>query len=89
MLPLLAFLSQAVTNFWQHMSADKEIEDGKRIVDAAKAAGTVKQLIWSGLEPVKEISGGKFTGVGHFDSKVRPLPPFFNPSFRAFFSDLL
>ena len=53
------------------MSFDKEIEDGKRIVDAAKAAG-VSHLIWSGLEPVKELSGGKLKHVEHFDSKVRP-----------------
>ncbi|GAA5854797.1 hypothetical protein JCM9279_000949 [Rhodotorula babjevae] len=59
----------AVTNFWAHMSLDKEVEDGKRIVDAAKAAG-VKHFIWSGLEPVKERSSGKLQHVEHFDSKA-------------------
>ncbi|KPV76121.1 uncharacterized protein RHOBADRAFT_43559 [Rhodotorula graminis WP1] len=59
----------AVTNFWAHMSFDKEVKDGKRIVDAAKAAG-VSHFIWSGLEPVKELSGGKYKHVEHFDSKA-------------------
>jgi len=66
------------------MSFDKEIEDGKRIVDAAKAAG-VSHLIWSGLEPVKELSGGKLKHVEHFDSKVRPPS---SPRSDLFFSQL-
>ncbi|TNY21764.1 NAD(P)-binding protein [Rhodotorula diobovata] len=49
----------AVTNFWEHMNFGKEVEDGKRIVDAAKAAG-VSHFIWSGLEPVSQVSGGKY-----------------------------
>lgn len=63
---------QGVTDFWAHMSFDKEVEDGKRIVDAVKKAG-VSTFIWSALEPVKELSKGTITGVEHFDSKVSPL----------------
>lgn len=54
------------------MNFGKEVEDGKRIVDAAKAAG-VSHFIWSGLEPVSQVSGGKYKHVEHFDSKARPL----------------
>lgn len=50
------------------MSAEKEVADGKAIVDAAKSAG-VELLVWSGLEPVKKVSGGKYTEVLHFDTK--------------------
>jgi hypothetical protein len=37
------------------------------MVDAAKAAG-IDLLIWSALEPVSNISKGKYAQVGHFDS---------------------
>ncbi|BGO95539.1 hypothetical protein JCM10020v2_007259 [Rhodotorula toruloides] len=47
-----------LTNFWSHMSYDKEVAEGRAIVDAAKDAG-VKTLVWSGLENAKEVSGGK------------------------------
>jgi uncharacterized protein YbjT (DUF2867 family) len=38
-----------VTNFWEHVSAEKEKAQAKNIADAAKAAG-VKHVIWSTLE---------------------------------------
>ncbi|GAA6021946.1 hypothetical protein JCM10207_002613 [Rhodosporidiobolus poonsookiae] len=60
----------AVTDFWSHLSAARELADGKRLGDAAVKAATVKRFVWSGLEPVKEISGGKFSRVAHFDSKA-------------------
>ena len=50
------------------MDGDKELADGKAIVDAAKAAG-VDLLVWSALESVKKVSGGKLTHVLHFDVK--------------------
>ncbi|KAJ7202461.1 NAD(P)-binding protein [Mycena haematopus] len=58
-----------VTNFWEHMDGGKELSEGKMLVDAAKAAGA-KGIIWSGLAPVKKISGGKYTRVVHFDHKA-------------------
>ncbi|GAA5982734.1 hypothetical protein JCM11641_007771 [Rhodosporidiobolus odoratus] len=61
----------AVTDFWQHMSIEREIAGGKRLVNAAKAAGTVKLLIWSGLESVKKITDGKYSNVDHFDGKAQ------------------
>jgi hypothetical protein len=46
------------------------VSEGKLLIDAAKAAG-VKGIIWSGLVPVKKISGGKYTKVEHFDGKAQ------------------
>src|SRR5688500_12448879 len=42
----------AVTNFWEHFSAEKEKAQAKNIADAAKAAG-VKHVIWSTLEDTR------------------------------------
>ncbi|KAK4048696.1 hypothetical protein OIV83_004666 [Microbotryomycetes sp. JL201] len=57
-----------VTNFWEHLDKQKEIVDGKRLVDKAQANG-VKLFIWSGLEGVQELTNGKIQHVEHFDSK--------------------
>lgn len=54
-----------VTNFWEHMSKDKEIAQGKLVADAAKEAG-VKHLVYSGLENVQKIIGLE---CPHFDGK--------------------
>lgn len=45
-----------VTNYWEHFSAEKEIEQGKRVIDACEALG-VQHLIYSGLENVKRQMG--------------------------------
>ncbi|KAK4704282.1 hypothetical protein P7C70_g1927, partial [Phenoliferia sp. Uapishka_3] len=58
-----------VTNFWETMDAEKEINQGKLLVNSAKEAG-VKLFVWSGLEPVSKISKGKYTKVKHFDTKA-------------------
>ncbi|KAJ6485615.1 NAD(P)-binding protein [Mycena sanguinolenta] len=58
-----------VTNFWEHVNKQKEISEGKLLIDAAKAAG-VKGTIWSGLVAVSKISGGKHPYVYHFDGKA-------------------
>jgi uncharacterized protein YbjT (DUF2867 family) len=41
-----------VTNFWEHYSPEKEIEQARNIAEAAKAAG-VKHVIWSTLEDTR------------------------------------
>ncbi|KAF7340538.1 NmrA domain-containing protein [Mycena sanguinolenta] len=58
-----------VTNFWEHMNAEKEISEGIMLVDAAKAAG-VKGIIWSGLVSADKISGGKYSAVPQFNGKA-------------------
>jgi len=44
----------AVTNFWEHFSAEKEKVQARNIADAAKAAG-VKHVIWSTLEDTRKL----------------------------------
>lgn len=54
-----------VTNYWEHFSKEKEIEQGKRVIDVCEALG-VNHLIYSGLENVKKAIGIE---CAHFDSK--------------------
>ncbi|KAJ6510575.1 NAD(P)-binding protein [Mycena sanguinolenta] len=58
------------TNFWEHMDWERELSEGKMLIDAAKAA-SVKGIIWSGLANVKKISGGKYSLVMHWDGKAQ------------------
>jgi uncharacterized protein YbjT (DUF2867 family) len=44
----------AVTNFWEHFSAEKEKAQAANIAAAAKAAG-VKHIIWSTLEDTRNL----------------------------------
>jgi uncharacterized protein YbjT (DUF2867 family) len=44
----------AVTNFWEHFSAEKEKTQAKHVADAAKSAG-VKHVIWSTLEDTRNL----------------------------------
>lgn len=67
----------AVTDFWQACGLDpfKELQQGKNLVDAAKAAG-VKHFVFSTLEDTRPIVEGildTITGpytVPHFDAKA-------------------
>lgn len=59
----------AVTNYWEKMDQELEIQQGKNIVDAAKDAG-VQHFIWSSLYNVNKLSNGKLPHVYHFDSKA-------------------
>jgi uncharacterized protein YbjT (DUF2867 family) len=68
----------AVTNFWEHFSGEKEIQQAKNIAEAAKAAG-VQHVIWSTLEDTRTLMSaddtrmpilqGKYR-VPHFDAKA-------------------
>lgn len=66
-----------------------EYNSGKTVADVAVEKG-VEYIIFSTLPPVKEISGGKYTKVSHFDAKakveqyIRGLPiksAFYSPGF--------
>ncbi|GAO19938.1 hypothetical protein UVI_02043640 [Ustilaginoidea virens] len=59
-----------VTNFWETMSAEVEMAQGKAVADAARAAG-VKHLIFSSLMDVSRATGGRLRHVTHFDGKAR------------------
>ncbi|KLU81320.1 hypothetical protein MAPG_00411 [Magnaporthiopsis poae ATCC 64411] len=59
----------AVTNYWETGSKEREIQQGKNIVDAAKE-NNVQHLILSSLLNVTELTNGKLDKVLHFDSKA-------------------
>jgi len=68
----------AVTNFWEHFSGEKEIQQARNMAEAARAAG-VKHVIWSTLEDTRKLMSpddkrmpilqGKYR-VPHFDAKA-------------------
>lgn len=66
-----------VTNFWEHFSAEKEIQQARHMAEAAKAAG-LGHVIWSTLEdtrnwiPLEDDRMPTLQGsykVPHFDGK--------------------
>ena len=80
------------------VSLEQEIAQGKAVTDAAIAAGA-QYLIYSTLPRCSAVSGGKYTGVVHFDVKadvednIRKAPiksAFFAPgSFMSNFASAL
>ncbi|KAJ7642443.1 NAD(P)-binding protein [Mycena polygramma] len=64
-----AYFAFLVTNFWEHLNKERETNEGKLLVDAAKAAG-VSRVVWSGLPFTSKVTGGKYVNVHHFDSKA-------------------
>ena len=72
-----AYGAFCLTNFWEHLSPEKELAQAKNMAEAAKAAG-VQHAIWSTLEDTRKwvpLSDsrmptlmGKYK-VPHFDSK--------------------
>jgi uncharacterized protein YbjT (DUF2867 family) len=66
-----------VTNFWEHFSAEKELQQARNLAEAAAKAG-VRHAIWSTLEDTREffpadgtrmpVLQGRFN-VPHFDAK--------------------
>ncbi|MEV0898470.1 NmrA/HSCARG family protein [Actinoplanes sp. NPDC049802] len=73
-----AYGAYLVTDFWAHMSADKELEEAANLANAAKRAG-LAHVIWSTLEdtrdhiPVHDDRMPTLQGrykVPHFDAKA-------------------
>ncbi|KAL1879324.1 hypothetical protein VTK73DRAFT_7161 [Phialemonium thermophilum] len=60
----------AVTNYWESLSIDVEIQQGKNLVDAAKEA-RVEHFIWSSLPNITKLSNGELSNVYHFDGKAQ------------------
>jgi uncharacterized protein YbjT (DUF2867 family) len=62
-----------VTNFWDPSvfpnNPKGEIEQGKNLVEACKAAG-VKFLVFSSLPNASKLSNGKYTKILHYDHKA-------------------
>jgi len=77
----------AVTNFWEHFSAEKEKQQAKNIADAAKAAG-VKHVIWSTLEDTRKLMKSDDKRMPMLQEKYR-VPHFdAKDEANAFFSGL-
>ncbi|MGH9409375.1 MAG: NmrA/HSCARG family protein [Vicinamibacterales bacterium] len=73
-----AYGAFCVTNFWEHLSAEKEKAQAKNLAAAAQAAG-VKHVIWSTLEDTRKLMSPGDTRmpmlqqhyrVPHFDAKA-------------------
>jgi uncharacterized protein YbjT (DUF2867 family) len=72
-----AYGAFCITNFWEHLSVEKELAQAGNMARAAKAAG-VQHVIWSTLEDTRKwvplsddrmpTLGGKYK-VPHFDGK--------------------
>ncbi len=72
-----AYGAFCVTNFWEHFSAERELQQASNLARAAKEAG-VKHVIWSTLEDTRKLVPlnddrmptihGKYK-VPHFDAK--------------------
>jgi len=66
-----AWATFLVTNFWdpvQKLNPETDWMQGKTLVDAALAAGSVKFIVWSSLHDVEKISQGTLT-VAHYSNK--------------------
>ncbi|KAK5064789.1 hypothetical protein LTR84_000623 [Exophiala bonariae] len=59
----------AVTNYWETMDKNAELQQGKNIVDACKSEA-VKHLVWSSLPHAEKLSNGELSKIEHFDSKA-------------------
>jgi len=59
----------AVTNYWETMDKNAELQQGKNIVDACKEQG-VRHLVWSSLPHAEKLTGGVLSKIEHFDSKA-------------------
>lgn len=72
-----AYGAFCVTNFWENLSPEKELQQARNLAEAAKAAG-LKHVIWSTLEDTRRFVPleddrmptlmGKYK-VPHFDAK--------------------
>jgi hypothetical protein len=60
-MPLSIFLIQ--------LNRLQEVNEGKLLIDAAKAGGA-SRILWSGLPSYSKLSGGKLVHAYHFDSKA-------------------
>ncbi|KAK3602151.1 hypothetical protein CHS0354_036893 [Potamilus streckersoni] len=63
-----AFGCFLVTNYFDHLDMNREIQQGKNVADACKEAG-IKHLVFSGLENTQ--GSGAAGPVYHFDGKAK------------------
>ncbi|KAK7055779.1 NmrA domain-containing protein [Favolaschia claudopus] len=58
-----------VTNYFEHGDKQREINEGKLLIDASEAAGA-SRIIWSGLRSYDKLSGGRYPNAHQFESKA-------------------
>lgn len=58
-----------VTNYWESMSKETEVKQGKNVADISKEVG-VKHLIWSSLPHAIKLTNGELSHIEHFDGKA-------------------
>src|SRR5665213_2445784 len=64
-----AYGAYCVTNFWEHFSEDKEIEQAGNLARAAKAAG-IKHAIWSTVEDIGKCAYAIFKAGAEYIGKT-------------------
>jgi len=64
-----AVFGVTISDFFSGYSQQQEVQQGKNIADACKAAG-VKHLVWSSLPHGTKLSNGKITKAYQFDAKA-------------------
>jgi uncharacterized protein YbjT (DUF2867 family) len=77
----------ALTNFWEHLSGEKERAQARNMADAAKAAG-IKHVVWSTLEDTRKLMAPDDRRMPMLQEKYR-VPHFdAKADADAFFADL-
>jgi uncharacterized protein YbjT (DUF2867 family) len=76
-----------VTNFWEHLSAEKEKAQARNLAEAARAAG-LADVIWSTLEDTRKLMASGDTRMPMLQEKYRV--PHFDAKAEAdaYFADL-
>lgn len=73
-----AYGAYAVTNFWEHLSGERETAQARNIAEAARSAG-IRHVVWSTLEDTRKLMKAddrrmpflqKRYRVPHFDAKA-------------------
>ena len=59
----------AVTNYWETVSKEVELKQGKAIADACLQHG-VRHLVWSALPHTTKLTGGALPNIDHFVAKA-------------------
>lgn len=65
-----AHIIYAMTDFWQSMSADVELEQGKSIAEIADVLPQLEHFVWASLPDGKALSKGKYSNIFHWQSKA-------------------
>uniref|UniRef100_A0A8C0ZXJ5 NmrA-like family domain-containing protein 1 n=1 Tax=Castor canadensis TaxID=51338 RepID=A0A8C0ZXJ5_CASCN len=62
-----AYATFVMTNYWENLSQEQEVKQGKLLADLAKRLG-LHYVFYSGLENIRKLTDGRLS-AGHFDGK--------------------